>query len=375
MRTLFLSLLVSSAFLRLSLAQDSRPISARDDVSLRLEIVGPLREFHLGELIPIKYSYASRTAGRYLWVNQSVDLDGGRPVEFSCTPPEGGVSDDPRLNDRVGFDQLLVASCGGFVGGFGGSCGDCELEYPLTATALSFGPAALNKYVHFKAGGAYTCKASAADVTAAPRDSNHRPALLLKSNPIVLTIVNDPGWAHSAAMTYSDEYGKICRGDDVTKDRFLQCSEIAGRLTYLDNPDSLREEVKWFDGRDHGWENGFWLAIQKSSQPKAALQLMTTRMQEPDFQVSNETIRWLASAELRIEAPDAFRGDALESYHNLAVEFLRKYARLLGSSLSNKTPIALAESVKTYRSVAEQRYCGETLIQADEVHSVLMHLH
>jgi hypothetical protein len=51
---------------------------------------------------------------------------------------------------------------GGVGGGTGGGCGDCDGEYPLTATALTFGVVPLNTYVRFCTPGAYTCEASSA---------------------------------------------------------------------------------------------------------------------------------------------------------------------------------------------------------------------
>jgi len=266
---------------------------------------------------------------------------------------------------------MLVAPCGSVGVGPGfSSCTDCWAEQPLTENALNIGTVPLNKYVRFRTAGTYTCEASAADVTAAPRDDKYRPALLLTSNAIVLTIVNDPVWARTAASTYGGAYGKLCRGEHFS----IQCSDIAERLTYLDTADSLAEEVKWFNNGYQGWDNDFWAAIQHSSQPREALRLMTSRMQESDFQVSDEIIEWLASTELRIEVPDAFRGDPA-TYHDEAVELLRKYVRLLGSTLSKKDPIVLRESVKTYQNLAEQRYCGEALIQSDEQNSILVDLH
>jgi hypothetical protein len=372
MQRFFLSPLVLVALLPLSYPQSPRPISAPDDIVLRLETVGASRELRLGELIPIKYSYSAKTPGRYLWVSQSAKLEGGRALEISCSSSEEGGSNNLGSADRVSFDQLLVASCGGSGGSAGASCFDCGAEQPLTESALNIGPEPLNKYVRFRTAGTYTCEASAADVTTtAARDDKNQPALLVTSNPIVLTIVNDPVWARSAASAYGDAYGKLCRGEHYS----VQCPDIAERLTYLDTVNSLAEEVKWFDGRNQGWNNVFWAAIQHSSQPQDALRLMTSRIQEPDFQASNEIIEWLASAELRIEVPDAFRGDALATYHDEAVELLRKYVRLLGSSLSKKDPLVLGEAVKTYRNVAGRRYCDEALIPSDEQNSVLMDLH
>lgn len=205
-----------------------------------------------------------------------------------------------------------------------------------------------------------------------PRDEKIRPALLVKSNPILLTIVNDPGWAHSAALAYAGAYEKLCRGDDAAEHRFLQCSDVARRITYLDTADSLATEVKRFDGRNHGWENGFWDAIQHSSQPEEALRLMAARIQEPDSEVSTSVLEWLASSELRLEAPSAFQGGPPATYHTQALEKLRKYVRLLGGSLSQKIPNVLGESVKTYRIFAEQEYCEpESLISRDEQNQAL----
>ena len=61
---------------------------------------------------------------------------------------------------------------------------------------------------------------------------------------------------------------------------------------------------------------------------------MTARMQEPDFEVSQSTIEWLASSELRIESPDAFETTSPADYHAQAVDNLRKFVRLLGASLA-----------------------------------------
>lgn len=166
---------------------------------------------------------------------------------------------------------------------------------------------------------------------------------------------------------YADAYDKLCRGEGVAEHRFLQCSGIAQRITYLDTADSLATEVKGFDGRSHGWDNEFWKAIQDSSHPEEALRLMTSRMQEPDFQVSTNVLELLASSELRMEVPDAFHGGTPATYHAQAVEKLRKYVRLLGSSLSLKNHNVLPESVKTYRIFAEEQY-GErqSLISTEE---------
>ena len=355
-----------------SFAQNDQSPPASSEVGLRFEIEGNSRQFHLGELIPVKWSYTAQTPGIYVWVSQSGKLAEGRPLEISCSPAAESVSKATRSVDATTFDQTLIAPCGGVAGGGGGGCVDCDGEQPLTTTPLSFGFVPLNMYVRFRTPGKYACDASSADVTASGQDEKIRPALLVKSNSIELTILNDPAWAHSAAISYAGAYEKLCSGDVIAEGHLLQCFDVAQRITYIDTADSLATEVKWFDGRSHGWDNGFWDAIQRSSQPDEALRLMTSRMQEPDFQVSDWVMQWLTSSDLKLEVPDAFQGGSPATYHALAVEKLRKYVRLLGSSLSKKNPTVLAENIKTYRKFADQRYCEEEpLIPEDELNGVL----
>jgi hypothetical protein len=231
----------------------------------------------------------------------------------------------------------------------------------------------LNEYVHFRSPGTYTCEASAAEITAVSRDEKNRPALLVQSQPLALTIVSDPAWAHSAGMAYADAYEKSCRSDDVAEHKFLLCSELARRITYLDTIESLATEVKGYDGRNHGWDNGFLDAIQTSSYQPEAARLMGLRMQQHDFEVSIGLLEWLAISELRMESPGAFEGGTPDTYHAEAIEKLTKYVRLLGDSLAKKEPAVRGESTKTYRYFAARQLCGEPLIPQEERNQVLQH--
>lgn len=355
-------------------AQDAEPIPAPDDIVLRLETEGNRRQFHVGELIPIEFSYSSENPGKYIWVSGGTRLAGGRALDISCSPPGHRVGPDLPPLDNMSFEKMLYAPCGGVGGGFGSGSPHVS-EIPLTKVPLTFGSLALNTYVRFRVAGTYTCQASSAEITSKLPDESIRPALLGTSNPIVLNIVDDLAWAHAAAAEYGDAYSQLCRGDDVVSQRFLECSALARRIMYLDSSDSLAIEVREFDGREHRWDSGFWDAIRRSSQPQEALQLMSSRMQDPDFQVSVGILEWLATAALRLETPDAFERAAPEDYHAQAVEELRKYVRLLGVSLSKKQPAVVRESVATYRRFAEQNYCEQQpLIPQSEEHQVLSSL-
>jgi hypothetical protein len=351
-----------------SFAQRVEPVPAPADVVLELGTEGGGHQFHLGELIPIKSSYSANVPDRYFWTGNGTKLAGGRSLEIACSPAAERVKPYSTSPDNVAFGQILN-DCGGvgFGGGVGGGCGDCDGEVPLTTAALTFGIVPLNTYVRFRTPGIYTCQGSSAEITATSRDEKIRPALLVKSNAIILTIVDDPAWARRAATEYADAYDKLCRGDDVAENRSLQCFDVAERITYLDTAESLATEVRGFDGRNHGWDNGFWDAIQRSSHPQEALGMMASRIQEHDFQVSTGVLEWLASSELRMEIPDAFQSGTPAAYHDQAVEKLRKYVRLLGNSLPKKDSNVLPESAKTYRAFAEQKYCeGQSLISTEE---------
>ena len=372
MRRLFSTICVVLIAPLSSFAQDVEPAPAPSDVVLNLGTDGDGHQFRLGELIPIKFSYSAKTPGRYVLVSQSRKLAGGRSLEISCSPSAERVVPRPEGGGGLTFERMLTAPCGGVGGGVGGGCADCDGEYQLTEIPLAFGVAPLNSYVRFRTPGTYTCEASSAEITTTPRDEKIRPALLLKSNPVVLNVVLDPRWANSAALAYANVYEKECRSEDVVEHRFLQCSDVARRITYLDTSDSLATEVEYFDGRNHGWDNGFWNAIQQFSFPEEALHLMTARMQESDFEVSTGVLEWLASSELRVEIPDAFQTGAPATYHTQAVEKLRKYVQLLGGSLAHKDSSVLPESVKTYRTFADQTYCqSQSLIPREELRQVL----
>lgn len=352
-----------------SLAQNVRPLPAPAEVTISFSTELDQPQFHLGELIPVTVSYTAVSPGKYIWVSQATKLVGGSALAITCSPSVESTRQAPPAHDK--FGEMLMASCGGVGGGFGGACADCDWEQPLAETALTFGPVPLNQYVRFRGPGTYSCTASSAVVTAASAAEPLRAALLVTSKPLELTIVDDPAWARSMATSGADAYDRLCRGDDVPAHP-SQCFDIAQRISYLDTVDSLAAEVGFFDGREHGWANGFWEAIQRTSYPAEAMRLLANRIQDRDVQVSTSTLETLASWDLRIESPDAFEGADPADYHAQAVEKLRKYVRLLGSSLSRKNPEVLIDSAKTYRFFAEQGYCEEQpLISKEEQNQVL----
>ena len=124
MQKLFLTTGVVLVLLLSSFAQSWQPVSAPDDVVLKPETEGDGQQFHLGELIPIKFSYTAKVPGTYFWVGQSSRLAGEHSLKISCLPSTERVSIPPSSPDEVTFGQMLNAPCGGLGGGIGVGCGD-----------------------------------------------------------------------------------------------------------------------------------------------------------------------------------------------------------------------------------------------------------
>jgi hypothetical protein len=358
------------------LAQDEQPIPAPDDVLLTLRTQGGRQKFYLGEPIAVEYSYTA-VPRRYLHVSRIDRLTGGRPLQVECNPAVELTSDASVASSAEAsrFQQMLIdPGCrAGFGGGVGGGCGDCDQEYSLGSVPVGFGLGYLNRYVRFRQPGVYSCRVTSAQVTTAAREEKIRPALFVKSNWVEIGISDDSAWAHSAALAYAAAYGKDCRGDDVPNKRFGECSAVATRLSYLDTVESVAMEIQFFDGRNHGWDDGLLDAITTTSHRSDALRLLRHRILEPEVDVSDRLLNLLATWSLQADDADAFQSTSAPSdYHDQAKEQLRKYVRLLGTSLAAKNSEVLEKSLKTYQMFAEERSCkGEPLIPDAERAAVL----
>jgi hypothetical protein len=352
------------AFLPLFAFAQTDPLPAPAEVTLQFKIENDRQQFHLGELIPISVSYSAVTPGKYYWLERNERLIGGRGLKVSCSPAADEIDLNPLWNESVKLAEML-STCGGVGRGRAGGCGDCEGEISLDTEGLSFGPTPLNYLTRFSRPGTYTCRASAADITAVGNAEPRRQALLVASNPVVLTLIQDAEWEHSALTSYASQYDKLCRNDASAMSDGA-CDDLAQRITYLDTAESLALEIKTIDGRSHRWENGFWTAIERSSYPQQRLRWMTQRFQDPDFEVSQSTIESLVLWQLAIDFPGVFQSAPKPSHH-LAIEEMRKFVRLLGDSLKGKNANVLKETTSTYQNLANGYFCEpETLIPAEE---------
>ncbi len=360
-------------------AQSPQPNMAPNEVNLSIGTADKRVHFFLGEPIALEVSY-SAASRRYLYVSNPKKLVGGRSLQIECAPPVESVFDTARTRDAQGsrFQQMLidpVCMGAGIGGSIGGACGDgdCDWEQPLGNSPLRFGSGNLNQYLRFRSSGTYSCRATSAQITTAPKDESDRPALSLQSNLLTITLTDDPAWARAEALALGATYKTDCRDVGAQDKRLRHCADLATKLTYLDSPDALAVKVRFFDGINHGWDNGFWDSISNTSYPDQAVKLMSGRIQAPDVAVSSSVLFWLAASAMKSANPDAFQPGAVPGlYYAQATEHLREFVRLVGTSLASKNADTLPESLKTYQGLADRLSCnGETLIPDGERKAVL----
>jgi hypothetical protein len=354
-----------------SYAQKSIPIPAPDDVSLRFSTEDGRNEYHLGEPIKVKFSFSGSARSRDLYVDLSPDcawgVDGCR-MEVKCEPAGEPVVTADYFGTYDKFQRVLVGACQGkgipLEARWGGICG-CDVVGFLRNSPV-YGPFPLSSYVRLRVPGNYTCYATSTQVVT----SIHGERFSTRSSPLELTLIDDPSWAHTAALEYADRYEKLCNTKEKPES-LQECVDIATRITSLDTLDSLAIEVKHVKGQAFYW-NGFWNAIWSSSHPREALRFMTKRMQDPDFRVDRDFLQELVIRSLQLDSPGIFQSSEPAIYQSQALEKLREHVRLLGSSLPNKNADTIDKSLQAYRSLAELRQCdGHPLIPDEERELVL----
>jgi hypothetical protein len=354
-----------------STAQNVAPTPAPDTVTLQLTTEDQRHQYYLGELIKLRFVYSGLLANRDLWVDMNPQFvrAGGGAIQIKCDPPPPLRVQTGSLKHLRNFESMVLGSCsdaklnlriqsGGVLSGI--------VSYPIQ-DSVPFGPVPVTDYVRLSSPGKYTCHATSIQLTSRGQENVH---FLLKSNSLELTIVDDPEWSRKAALNYGEAFEKSCLGERNTRrnsDSSRNCAEIVSRITTLDTPESLELETKYWDGRSDAWDVAFVNAISATNHPREALQLMTRRIQDPDVRVHAYELVQLAMASLDLETSGALESSEPAQYHSQAVDKLREYVRLFGSSLASKHPDVVDFDLAAYRDLAEGKDCsGATLIPGEE---------
>ncbi|HXZ29516.1 MAG TPA: hypothetical protein VEG08_16090 [Terriglobales bacterium] len=350
----------------LAAAQDAPAPPAPPDVKLTLELREGLSRYHRGELVPVRLRYSCDVQGKYVKAVSPGDLKNGGEQTLHCEPADSIVP--LRATGLDSLRRFLDTGPGcGFGMGFGsGGCGDCRGFYTLGPVPINF-EMNLNRQAGRLGPGHYACSATAADVAPAYPTEN-RQALQLVSNTVSFDVVEDSVWSRAALAEALAQIQATC--DDVPAPppgagtRWLTCNHAAEVLFFLDTDDSLRAAVHLFHGRRDGrayWQMEMWDAIARSPNRKLAIELLSQRMSEGDFAVTEDVVQALGAWRLQQRHPDAFAPGAPEvdaaAYHDEAVEILRSLVRTLGESLPGKREEAFGESVKSYEKLAGWQLC------------------
>jgi len=355
-------------------AQPIEPLPQPADLKLLLQTDDGRTEFHLGELIKLKIGYASPSAGRYLFESTVLSRSGMRSATIECTPKDK-VIDRLEVTGVVSAWQMFYSGpgCGvGFGSGGGIGCADCDGETPITEKPEWWIHILLNQRKQFSQPGRYICRADSADVRLASTSRENPYIFELKSVPVELNIVKDFAWSKQTLdASVTDWQRRACY---LGTENFVNCSEDAEVIRFLNTDDSLRAAASLYPGPE-GWgaKDDFFKAFMENPNRKLALELLRNRSLDPDVIVNDQLAGIIVGMAIQVDSPSAFEpGSDPAVFHERSLSLLNTYLQDLGASLPKKTAKALIASRETYERMAGGMYCNaEPLVADSEVQAVL----
>jgi hypothetical protein len=346
--------------------------------SYRLATKTGQKVFHLGEMIEMEESLSSSIPDSYLLLQNPRRVPGGSSSALTILPSDR-VIDRAQNTGRVSAYQILHADCSGS-GGSAGGCGDCDGVIKLGASPTNY-DYVLNYHFALTAPGIYTIQARARNVVLS---NDPREPLPTVSTLLVVEIVSDENWSHLQLQLALEQFARAQQrylekgggSDEVPANELLQETETseqmekwAETIRFLNTDESLRESVRLFDGSDTmaRHENAFLKAIVESPHRDLAVSLLSKRMTDEDFAVSENLVDLLTAMTIQTEQPVVFERTDLDSLQQLnprTTEILRSYVLALGQSLPAKHGTARDAALAAFRGFASQEYCnGQPLLE------------
>ena len=388
---------VTLLLLTLAVAQDESASTAEEhqpsDLHYKISIKDARALFHLGEAIEIEESYSSDVSKKYLLLSLPQQVK-GHPAQVTVAPSRGIID---RLQDdgQRNANSILQANClYGHGGGIGSGCGDCDSRRPLSPSPIRI-PLNLTRQFQITEPGHYSIQTKVANVVLAPLDTPSSVPIALSSNKLEIDVVEDPPWSREALWQTTDRFDKallvyVSRGwnhipaSDMSKDGRGERTRLewemqqdAQTMALLDTEDSLAAIIRRYDGSRIGWEyyrDVFYRGIIQSKHSSLAIDLLSERMLQSDFWVSERVIDQLTAMKLQSRFPAAFdRDDSSykQQFYPEARRILHDYVLAVGRSLAEKDDNAYAPSLNVFSAYAQQDYCtGKPLISRRELQEI-----
>lgn len=379
-------------FLTSAVAQDKKASAQGEeqpsDLHYEITVKDGRTLFHLGEAIEIEESYSANVPGKYLLLSLPEQVN-GYPAQVKIKPASG-VIDRIQDNGKRNADSILQSNClYGHGSGIGSGCGDCDSRRPLSHSPIRLQFNLIRQYQITKPGH-YMIQTKAANVVRQPMQSS--VPITLTSNTLEIDFIEDLQWSHEALAAAVEQFDQaqakyLFHGWDKLPTGQMRTEGIgertnleaemqaaAEKMKLLDTEESLAEIVRRYDGANISWDYYRYIlydGIIQSKHTSLAIDLLSERMLQPDFWVSDQVIDQLTAMKLQSEFPtalDSQEASYQKQFYPAARRILHDYVLAVGKSLAKKNSDAYAPSLNAFNVYARQDYCiGKPLISKIEM--------
>ncbi|MGB8131173.1 MAG: hypothetical protein WCG81_15390 [Candidatus Angelobacter sp.] len=382
-------------FLTCAVAQTDNASAAGEpqpsDLHYEIAIKDGRTLFHLGEAIEIEEIYSADVTMKYLLLGLPQQVM-GHPAQVTIKPASG-VTDRIQDNGRRSADSILRSNClYGYGTGIGSGCGDCDSRRPLSPspTKLSLN---ITRQFQITRPGHYLIQTKAANVVRAPMQAS--APITLTSNTLEIDVIEDLQWSAEALAFAIEQFDKAqakyifhrwgklpmsqmgAAGIGERQNLEAEMQKAAEKMKLLDTEESLAEIIRRYDGANISWDYYRYIlydGIIQSKHSSLAIDLLSERMFQPDFWVSEQVIDQLTAMKLQREFPialDSEEASYQKQFYPAARRILHDYVLAVGKSLAEKDSNAYAPSLNVFNFYARQDYCtGKPLISKIEMQEI-----
>lgn len=377
-------------------AQAGRTANVRDyqppDLHYQLATKDGRTVFHLGEIIELEETYSADVPDKYLLLSQPKKVN-GHAAQMTIEPNHGVI--DRVLDEGMrSVESIMHANCGGIGGGIGGGCADCDTQSRLSSSPIRI-PFNLTRRFQITESGHYFLQTKAANVVVAPTAEQLSMPITLTSNVLEIEVIEDPLWSTEMLAAAIEQFNKaqakyVSRGWDKLPMSQMgtegigervnlegEMQEAAEKMKLLDTDESLAEIIRRYDGASIGWDYYRYIlyeGIIRSKHTSLAIDLLSERMLQPDFWVSERVIDQLTAMKLQSQFPaalDSNDSSYKKQFYPEARRVLHDYVLAVGKSLTVKDANAHAPSLNVFNLYAKQDYCtGQPLISKSEMQAI-----